>query len=363
MSIPSCTEKSYLEIKKNDRWKTIGAINQQMEIKMILKKLAVATTMSLTAMALVPTTAMSESEQTIFNIGTGGLGGIFWPTGGKVCDLMNRSRNDGAHNFRCVVESTGGSVSNLRGVRRNDLDLGLAQADLLFLASTGGGKFAEDGADEDLRFVMSFNQNMLHVMARAEAGIEGVADLAGMRVNTGNVGSGTEATAYRVLPYYGIDPATDLALDSKLTLKEQGQALCDGRIDAFLQPTAVGFAVGLETSNTCDVVVVPVDGEPLERLLAEHPYYGRTEITGGTYVGTEEAVETFGYPVVLMASQSVPDEFVYHLVKSVFDNFEDFTRQHPAYGTMTRESSATFGAMAPYHAGAENFYREVGLIE
>jgi uncharacterized protein len=299
----------------------------------------------------------------IVNIGTGGLGGIFWPTGGKVCDLMNKSRKKGQHDFRCVVESTGGSVSNLRGLRRNDLDLGISQADLQYQAYRGEGPFKKEGANRNLRFVMSFNKNMLHVMARADAGIQKVEDLKGKRVNTGNVGSGTAATSNKVLPYFGIEPDKDLALNSKLTMKEQGKALCDGKIDAFLQPTAVGFAVGLEVSNTCNVVVISVTGPSLDKLLAEHPYYGRTVIPGGTYKGTDENKDTFGYPVTLVADKSVSDDFIYHLVKSVIDSFENFKKQHPAYGTMTRKASATFGQMAPYHPGAEKFYREAGLLK
>lgn len=317
--------------------------------------------------AIIATLALPEGavaeRSNIYNIGSGGLGGIFWPTGGKLCDLMNKSRSQGQHDFRCVVESTGGSISNIRGIKRGDLDLGLAQADLLYFAVEGTEHFEAEGASEDLRFIMSLNQNMMHVMARADAGISEISDLAGKRVNTGNVGSGTEAIANLMLPYFGIEPSNDFAVNSKLTMKEQGQALCDGNIHAFMQPTALSFAVGLETSNTCNTVMIPVDGAPAEKMFTEHPYYTRTTIPAGVYKGVDVDTETFGYPVVLVASKDVPDSFVYHLVKSMFDNFEEFKAQHPAYQSMSREESAMAGAMAPYHEGAARYYREVDLID
>ena len=204
--------------------------------------------------------AVAQDKRQIFNLGTAGITGIFWPTGGHTCNLLNKSRKSQGHKFRCTVESTAGSVSNLRAIKSGDLDMGLGQSNLLFHAYNGSGPFKSEGANKNLRFIMSYTTNMIHLVTRKDTGINSIRDLKGKRFNSGNVGSGTESTSYMLLSYFGIDPKTDLALDSKLTSREQASALCDGKIDAFLYPTAVPVAAIEEAANTCDINIISLNG-------------------------------------------------------------------------------------------------------
>lgn len=325
-----------------------------------LKRLAAATATALFMSASF--TAAAQSERVLVNIGTAGITGSFWATGGQICNLVNRSRKAEGHTVRCTVESTAGSVSNLRSLRAGDLDLALAQSNLEYHAYHGSGAFEDAGKHEDLRFIMSFTTNRMHVVARKDAGITTMADLKGKRVNTGNPGSGTEATVYMLFEYFGIDPEKDLALDSKLPSREQSKALCDGKIDAYLYPTAVPVATIEEAANTCDVVFVSLEGPALDKLLAERPYFGKVKIPGGSYRGLDEDVVTFGYAAALLTTSALPDDAGYYLAKAVMNGFEKFRQTAPMFSLMQRDTSVTFGKHVPYHAGAERYYREAGLI-
>lgn len=128
--------------------------------------------------------AEAQDKRNLFNIGTAGVTGIFWPTGGYICNLVNRSRESQGHKLRCTVESTAGSVYNLRAIRRGDLDLGLAQSDLQYYAYKGLGAFKEEGPNPDLRYIMSFTANMIHVVVREDSGIKTFRDIKGKRFNT-----------------------------------------------------------------------------------------------------------------------------------------------------------------------------------
>jgi len=325
-----------------------------------MKSLAGAATAALLATAM-PVAA--QSEQTLINIGTAGITGSFWATGGQICNLLNRSRKSEGHSVRCTVESTAGSVSNLRALRAGDLDLALAQSNLEYHSYHGSGPFADAGKHEDLRFIMSFTTNRMHVVARADAGIETMADLKGKRVNTGNPGSGTEATVYMLFDYYGIDPEKDLALDSKLPSREQSKALCDGKIDAYLYPTAVPVATIEEAANTCDVVFISMEGPELDKLLADKAYFGKVNIPAGSYRGLDRDVVTFGYAAALLTTKDLPEQAGYYLAKAVMNGFEKFKQTAPMFGLMERQSSVSFGKHVPYHAGAERYYRETGLVK
>lgn len=331
-------------------------------MKNLAASIAITVAMGVGLAATAPS-ASAKSDRVLFNIGTAGITGSFWATGGQVCNLLNKSRKKQGHALRCTVESTAGSVSNLRALRNGDLDLVFAQSNLEYHSYNGSGPFAKEGPHKDLRFVMSFTTNRLHVVVRKDAGIKKMADLKGKRVNTGNPGSGTETTAYMVFSYFGIDPEKDLAVDSKLPSREQSKALCDGKIDAYLYPTAVPVATIEEAANTCDVDILSLEGPELDKLLAERDYFGKVVIPGGAYRGVPDDKVTFGYAAALLTTKDLPDEIGYHLAKSVMNGFEAIKKTAPMFKLLDRQTSATFGKHVPYHPGVEKYYKEAGLVK
>ena len=64
------------------------------------------------AVALATSGGFAHAQQTFITIGTGGVTGVYYPTGGAICRLVNKDRKE--HGVRCSVESTGGSVYNTR---------------------------------------------------------------------------------------------------------------------------------------------------------------------------------------------------------------------------------------------------------
>ena len=132
------------------------------------------------------------AAERFITIGTGGVTGVYYPTGGAICRLMNRDRDE--HGIRCSVESTGGSVYNLNTMRQGELDFGVVQSDWQYHAYNGSSKFSDQGAYEGLRAVFSVHPEPFTVVARADADIEDFDDLEGKRVNVGNPGSGQRGT-------------------------------------------------------------------------------------------------------------------------------------------------------------------------
>ena len=125
-------------------------------------------------------------------IGTGGVTGVYYPTGGAICRLVNKGQKE--HGIRCSVESTGGSVYNINTIRAGELDMGVAQSDWQYHAYNGTSRFKDAGPFKELRAVFSVHAEPVSIIARKDSGISNVQDLVGKRVNIGNPGSGTEAT-------------------------------------------------------------------------------------------------------------------------------------------------------------------------
>jgi uncharacterized protein len=304
--------------------------------------------------------SLAANAETFITIGTGGVTGVYYPTGGAICRLVNKDRAE--HGIRCSVESTGGSVYNVNTIRSGELDMGVVQSDVQYNALNGEGEeFADAGPFEDLRAVFSVHPEPFTVVARADSGVETFDDLKGKRVNVGNPGSGQRATMEVLMEAKGWT-MDDFALASELRSAEQAQALADNKIDAIV--FTVGHPSGSiqEATTTVDAKLIPVSGPEVEELVNNNPYYSKATIPGGMYRGTDSDVETFGVKATFVSSAAVPEDVVYQVTRAVFENFEDFKKLHPAFANLEKEDMVSQALSAPLHPGAEKYYKEAGLM-
>ncbi|MFO7713198.1 TAXI family TRAP transporter solute-binding subunit [Desulfosarcina sp.] len=300
-----------------------------------------------------------QAENTFVTIGTGGVTGVYYPTGGAICRLVNKSRKE--HGIRCSVESTGGSVYNLNAIRAGELDMGVAQSDWQYHAYKGTSQFADAGPDKDLRAVFSVHPEPFTVVARADSGIKTFTDLKGKRVNIGNPGSGQRGTMEELMKALGWTK-DDFKLASELKPDEHSKALCDNKIDAFVY--TVGHPAGniQEAVSSCDAVLVDVSGPAVDKLVKDNAYYRYATLPGGMYRGTDTDTKTFGVGATFVSSAKVPEEIIYNVVKAIFDNFDEFKKLHPAFGILKTEEMIKDGLSAPLHDGAVKYFKEAGLM-
>jgi len=313
------------------------------------------------ATALMVSTAFSASaEDTFVTIGTGGVTGVYYPTGGAICRLVNKSRDE--HGVRCSVESTGGSIYNLNTIRSGELDLGIVQSDWQYHAYNGSSEFADAGPFKDLRAVFSIHPEPFTVVARSDAGIKTFDDLKGKRVNIGNPGSGQRGTMEVLMKQYGWTN-DDFKLVSELKAAEQSKALCDNKIDAMVYTVGHPSGAIKEATTSCDSKIVEVSGPNVDKLVADNSFYRVASVPGGMYNGNPDDVMTFGVGATFVTSSKVPEAVVYQIVKAVFDNFEDFKKLHPAFANLKKEEMIKDGLSAPLHPGAIKYYKEAGLMK
>ncbi|MEL7282092.1 MAG: TAXI family TRAP transporter solute-binding subunit [Pseudomonadota bacterium] len=306
------------------------------------------------------TAASMTTAQEFISIGTGGVTGVYYPTGGAICRLVNKSRKE--HGIRCAVESTGGSVYNINTIKAGELEFGVAQSDWQHHAFNGTSKFEGDAAFPDIRAVMSVHPEPFTLIVRGDSDIEGFADIAGKRVNVGNPGSGQRATMEVVMDAFGIT-MDDLALATEYKGSEMAKQLCDGNIDAMIYTIGHPAAAIKEATTTCDAKLVSVTGEPIDKLVADNPFYRVATIPGGMYKGTDSDTTTFGVGATFVTSADVPEETVYVVAKAVMENIDDFRGLHPAFANLDPAEMVSDGLSAPLHDGAAKAYKELGLID
>ncbi|WP_306006525.1 TAXI family TRAP transporter solute-binding subunit [Aquicoccus porphyridii] len=312
------------------------------------------------AAALMATGHVQAQTQEFVSIGTGGVTGVYYPTGGAICRLVNKDRKE--HGIRCSVESTGGSIYNINTIRSGELEFGVAQSDWQYHAYNGTSRFEEAGPFEDLRAVFSVHPEPVTILARADSGITNITDIPGKRFNVGNPGSGTLGTWEVIEEAMGWS-RDDLALAGQMKSAETSGALCDNQIDGYFWLVGHPSALTQETVASCDAKLVSAVAPEIDKLVEENPYYRIATIPGGMYPGNPDDITTFGVGATFVTSAQVSDEAVYQVAKAVLGNLDDFRKLHPAFANLKAEEMIRDSLSAPLHPGAIKAYKELGLME
>src|ERR1700674_3422707 len=197
------------------------------------------------AVALAAVLATGAIAQRAISIGTGGTGGVYYPLGGGLANMLSKHLPGGT---QFTAEVTGGSIDNLKLIGSAQSEIGFSMADAALDAFNGEDKFK--GNKVALRTLMVLYPNRMHVVTIESTGIATMADLRGRRVSTGSPGSATEVMAFRVIEAAGLDKDKDMKRE-RLGAAESVNAIKDGKIDAFF------WVGGLPTAAVTDLGATP----------------------------------------------------------------------------------------------------------
>jgi TRAP transporter TAXI family solute receptor len=292
-------------------------------------------------------------------IGTGGVSGTYFPTGGSICRLTNKYKN--ITGLKCLIESTDGSIHNIEELNKKSIELGIAQSDIVYQAYNGLEEY-KDKKVSKLRTIMAIYPELLTLVTRKDTKITHLSDLKNKVVSIGNKGSGSEASVKILMHESPSINLSDLAKVKYLKSNAVRTALESGEIDAYF------FMVGHPTfdikkiSHTTDIVIVPLMGNDIDKLVKKYPYYAKAPIKANTYKKIDKDIHTYGVKALLITTDDISEKIVYSITKSVVENFERFKKLHPAYTNITKESLLD-GLSAPLHNGAKRYYKEVGILK
>lgn len=305
------------------------------------------------------TSSVTSAKTFFINIGTGGMTGVYYPTGAAITKTLNKSKGD--FRIKAIAEPTSGAVFNINAVLKGHLTFGLAQSDRQYQAVHGEADWTGQGPQQNLRSVFSLYPEIVTLIAAVDSGINTVSDLRGKRVNIGNVGSGYRQNALDALAFAGLDPHKDLTL-LELKATQANTMLQEGKIDAsFYTVGHPNTSSNEATSGSRKVhfVAIPVT----DTFLADKPYYQKAVIPIVNYPGSanKENVESFGVKAGLITSAKTSEEIVYTVTKEIFENFEYFKKLNPVYSGLSKKEMI-MGNSAPLHPGAVKYYQEIGFL-
>lgn len=284
---------------------------------------------------------------TFFTIGAGPLGGGYYAAARAICDEIH-ARYPGK--MRCSPDPTPGSVYNVQALIEGQLDFALVQSDTHKYAVTGTGPFAGAGPNTGLRSVLSLYAEPLTVVARRDAGIDRVQDLAGKRVNLGPRNSGTRATVMRLLEAIDADESV-FGEARSLTTGAAIDQLCQGSLDAAMIVVGHPNPSVARALADCDSTLIPVTGPAIDAHVAESPDFTPTVIAAGTYPELTRGIQTFSVTATLMTRADVPANTVTAVASTIAETLPDLHRRAPVIPANRTPGLASDGLSAPLYDG------------
>ena len=298
---------------------------------------------------LVVATPVFAQEQ--LSIATGGTGGVYFPMGGGLAEIIN-GKIDG---YSATAEVTGASVENMGLVATGDADLAIALADTVQQGYTGTGRF-EGNALPMVRGLASLYANMIQIVALEGSGITTLEDLRGKRVSVGAPGSGTEVNAAAILNANGMT-YNDIE-EQRLNFNETADALANGDIDAGFWSVGAPTSSILNLATTNSIVMIELSDAEIAAARAADPIFAQTTLDAGIYDGVG-ATTVLGVPNVLVVSSEMSDDLAYAITSAMFENIEDLRAVHPAANQTTVEFTLA-ATPIQLHPGAIRYFEEIG---
>ena len=291
-----------------------------------------------------------------FKFATGDTTGSYYPYGGAVAQVV-KDATDGA--ITLDVQSTGGSKTNIYLLDDGEVQLALAQNDVMSYAYTGTELFEGDPVTS-LSTVATLYAEVCQIVVDPASGINSVADLKGKRVSVGDAGSGTEANARQILAAYGLS-FDDITVNN-LGFGDSATAMKDKKIDAFFVTAGTPTTAISELAATNEIKILSLDEDVMASLMNDYSFYTEYTIPAGSYTNYDEEVKTLTVKATLVAANSLDEETVYNITKALFDNLETLQASNAKASELSLES-AVEGVSVPLHPGAEKYYKEAGVVE
>ena len=296
------------------------------------------------------------AQQKTYAIGTGGTGGVYYPLGGAVANVLSKY----LPGVQATAEVTGGSVDNLKLIATGQSEIGFSMADAALDAQDGKDKFRSGKVP--LRTLLVLYPNRMHVVTIEGTGIGTMADLKGKRVSTGAPGSATEVMAFRVIEAAGLDKDKDLKRE-RLSVAESVNAIKDRKIDAFFWVGGLPTAAVTDLAATPGVKIKLIDhADVVEKMNGKYgKLYSPSVIPASGYPGMSGDNKNSEVWNILLTGDKMSDDDAYRIVKTLVEHKPDLVSVHKEAEAFALENQVQDRSPIPFHPGALRYLKERGI--
>lgn len=334
-------------------------------MKLGLKKISKSLLGLASATAITLSATHTVAADSDYILATASTGGTYYPVGVAIATL-SKIKLEPKHGISLSAISSAGSGENVKLLRENQAQFAILQGLYGAWAWNGEGRVANSGKQEGLRSISMLWQNVEHFVLKSDLVKSGtVADLTQLekgnnKFSIGKKNSGTEGSGRQLLSGLGIEA-------DKFSLAHMGyggsaDALQNGTIDGMNIPAGVPVsAITRAYAAMGDKVqVLDFTDAQMKEANGDYTLWTRYVIPANTYPGQTKAINTIAQPNFLASRSDLPEEDVYLLTKSLYENLTYLSAIHKATAVMSIEK-AIAGLPVPLHPGAARYYREQGI--
>ena len=309
-------------------------------------------TLIATSAALCLATAVSAAE--FINVLTGGTSGIYYPLGVALSQMYAKAIPDS----KTAVQATKASVENLNLLKAGRGEVAISLGDSLSDAYKGNTEAGFKAPLSKLRTIGALYPNYIHFVAAADSGIKSFDDIKGKRISVGAPKSGTELNSRAILAAAGIS-YKDFSKVEYLSYAESVELMKNRQLDVTLLSSGAGVAALRDLATSQKVVFLTIPESIVQKI--NDPAYQVGVIPANTYEGQTNDVQTVAVQNFLVTHSGVSDKTAYMMTKTMFENLDQMVAAHAAAKAIKLENAAK-NSPAPLHPGAEQYYKEKGLI-
>ena len=296
-------------------------------------------------------------------LATASTGGTYYPVGVALSTLV-KVKLQPTDKINMSAINSAGSAENIKLLRDNESQFAILQGLYGSYAWNGTGPLAKEGPQTGLRAVSMLWQNVEHFVVKAEyaktgtiADVGEVSSVAGFgKKNSGSLGS-----SRTIFTNLGVD------IDKRFELFYGGygalaSAMQDGKADLIGTPAGVpvGAVTKLLAARGDDVRLLSFSPEQAAKADGGLGLWTPYTIPAGTYPGQTADITTIAQPNFLAVRADAPEEDVYKITKTIYENLGFLQAIHKATKAMALEK-AIAGLPMPLHPGAARYYKEAGL--
>jgi TRAP transporter TAXI family solute receptor len=298
----------------------------------------------------------AHAQQKTMAIGTGGTGGVYYPLGGAVANVLSKN----LPNVQATAEVTGGSVDNLKLIGTGQSEMGFTMADAALNAYKGEDKFKSGKIP--LQTLLVVYPNRMHVVTVEGTGIEKMSDMKGKRISTGSPGSATEVMAFRVIEAAGLDKDKDMKRE-RLGVAESVNAIKDGKIDAFFWVGGIPTAAVTDLAATPGVKMKLVDhSDTVDKMNEKYgKLYTASTIKAGSYPGYDKENKIAEVWNLIVTGDKMSNDDAYKIVKTLVEKKADLVAVHKEALSFSLDNQIQTRSPVPFHPGALKYFKEKGV--
>lgn len=291
----------------------------------------------------------AESSPVRLTLGTSVVGGTYFVLGGAWAKIMGEQLG-----VEISVQEGGGPATNIQLIQQGKMELGFATANVLYDGWHGLG-WANGVKYGKIRSIFPMYASFLHIVTLDEKPITNIYDLNGKHVSTATPGNTSEIAGKAIMKLLEINPAKISMLPGNVS----ADALKDGILDASFHVTGLPGPFMLDLETTHKVRLIGLSDADLDKIAKAYPYFSAGVIPKGTYKHQQEDIKTVTFWNIAIASEDLPDDLVYKLVKATFDTKEELAQIEPNAKQLSPKNVER--SIIPLHPGALRYYREIGI--